>query len=104
MLIHSSFVYKLLFSRPVFVKRKPFCTSNQFKKLKTALNKFEISNRRHFLNTCIKMTESDTVANIEVSLPHRIGFVGGGQMALALAKGFMAGGLVAPDQVTRFIL
>ena len=50
------------------------------------------------------MTEGDTVANIEVSLPHRIGFVGGGQMALALAKGFMAGGLVAPDQVRRYIL
>lgn len=36
---------------------------------------------------------------LEACLPHRIGFVGGGQMALALAKGFMAAGLVAPDQV-----
>jgi len=32
-------------------------------------------------------------------LRQRVGFVGAGQMALALAKGFMASGLVAPDQV-----
>ena len=38
---------------------------------------------------------------LEACLPHRIGFVGGGQMALALAKGFMAAGLVAPDQVSK---
>ena len=38
---------------------------------------------------------------LEACLPHRIGFVGGGQMALALAKGFMAAGLVAPDQVSE---
>ena len=50
------------------------------------------------------MTEIDAGVNIDVRLPHRIGFVGGGQMALALAKGFMAGGLVAPDQVTWYIL
>ena len=103
MLIHSSFIYKHVFSRPVFGKQKQFCTSNQLKKLKTTY-RFEKLNKRQFGGTCIKMTECDTVANIDVSLPHRIGFVGGGQMALALAKGFMAGGLVAPDQVTRYIL
>ena len=35
-------------------------------------------------------------------LPQKIGFVGSGQMALALAKGFMASGLVLPQQV-RFM-
>ncbi len=33
------------------------------------------------------------------ALPQRIGFIGGGQMAIALAKGFMASGLIAPCQV-----
>lgn len=33
------------------------------------------------------------------ALPHKIGFIGGGQMALALAKGFMASGLISPGQV-----
>jgi pyrroline-5-carboxylate reductase len=32
-------------------------------------------------------------------LPYKIGFIGAGQMALALAKGFMASGLLAPSQV-----
>jgi len=32
-------------------------------------------------------------------LPQKIGFVGSGKMALALAKGFMAEGLVSPSQV-----
>lgn len=32
-------------------------------------------------------------------LDSRIGFIGGGQMALALAKGFMSSGLIAPSQV-----
>jgi len=32
-------------------------------------------------------------------LPQRIGFIGGGKMAMALAKGFMADGLVSPSQV-----
>ena len=32
-------------------------------------------------------------------LPQKIGFVGSGKMALALAKGFMAEGLVSPGQV-----
>ena len=43
----------------------------------------------------------ENVITIKDRLPHRIGFVGGGQMALALAKGFMAAGLVAPDQVRK---
>ena len=34
------------------------------------------------------------------SLPNKIGFIGGGKMALALGKGFMAAGLVSPDQVS----
>ena len=29
----------------------------------------------------------------------RIGFIGAGQMALALAKGFMSSGMVAPNKV-----
>jgi pyrroline-5-carboxylate reductase len=33
------------------------------------------------------------------ALPHKIGFIGGGQMALALAKGFMASGLISPSQI-----
>ena len=33
-------------------------------------------------------------------LSQRLGFIGGGQMALALAKGFMQAGLVAPTQVS----
>ena len=32
-------------------------------------------------------------------LPQKIGFVGSGKMALALAKGFMSEGLVSPSQV-----
>jgi len=35
------------------------------------------------------------------TLPYKIGFIGAGQMALALAKGFMASGLVAPSQVRQ---
>ena len=34
-----------------------------------------------------------------MALPHKIGFVGSGQMAIALGKGFMAAGLVSPPQV-----
>ena len=37
-------------------------------------------------------------ANV-VKVESRIGFLGGGQMALALGKGFMQSGLVAPSQV-----
>ena len=36
-----------------------------------------------------------------VKVEKRIGFVGGGQMALALGKGFMQSGLVAPSQVSE---
>ena len=47
-----------------------------------------------------KMTQCNgNVEALSNSLPHRIGFVGGGKMALALGKGFMAAGLVAPEQV-----
>ncbi len=45
-----------------------------------------------------KMDTSVTSAGAG-KLDNRIGFVGGGQMALALAKGFMASGLVSPSQV-----
>ena len=38
--------------------------------------------------------------SVTSKLTQRIGFIGGGQMALALAKGFMASGLVAPGQVS----
>ena len=50
------------------------------------------------LNSMTEKNDCDTLSS-EGSLPHRIGFVGGGQMAMALAKGFMAAGLVAPEQV-----
>ena len=33
------------------------------------------------------------------SLTQKIGFIGGGQMALALAKGFIASEMVKPDQI-----
>ena len=50
--------------------------------------------------TSFKMTQCNgDVEALCNSLPHRIGFVGGGKMALALGKGFMAAGLVAPEQV-----
>ena len=35
----------------------------------------------------------------KMPLSQKIGFVGGGQMALALAKGFIAAKLVAPEQI-----
>ena len=44
------------------------------------------------------VTSSTAGANV-VKVEKRIGFVGGGQMALALGKGFMQSGLVAPSQV-----
>lgn len=40
-----------------------------------------------------------TPARSPATLPYKIGFIGAGQMALALAKGFMASGLIAPSQV-----
>ena len=49
------------------------------------------------------MTEcKSNVEGLKTSLPHRIGFIGGGKMGLALGKGFMAAGLVAPDQVSNY--
>ena len=39
------------------------------------------------------------VARCVTPIPQRIGFIGGGKMAMALAKGFMADGLVSPSQV-----
>jgi pyrroline-5-carboxylate reductase len=40
-----------------------------------------------------------TPSRSPATLPYKIGFIGAGQMALALAKGFMASGLLAPSQV-----
>ena len=42
---------------------------------------------------------STNVKEASEMLPQKIGFVGSGKMALALAKGFMAEGLVSPSQV-----
>ena len=69
---------------------KHFVTINPLKKLnKTIVSK-----------TLVKMAQCNSNVNTyNDSLPHKIGFVGGGKMALALAKGFMAAGLVSPDQV-----
>lgn len=38
-------------------------------------------------------------SSTQMPLSQKIGFVGGGQMALALAKGFIAAKLVAPEQI-----
>ena len=54
--------------------------------------------------TSLKMTQCNgNVEALNNSLPNRIGFVGGGKMALALGKGFMAAGLVAPEQVNLIV-
>ena len=45
------------------------------------------------------VTSSSAGGTNVVPLKSRIGFLGGGQMALALGKGFMQSGLVAPSQV-----
>ena len=56
--------------------------------------------KTRFSYTLVKMAQCNSNVNTyNDSLPHKIGFVGGGKMALALAKGFMAAGLVSPDQV-----
>ena len=60
--------------------------------------KKEKPKHRDKFNSMTEKNDCDTLSS-EGSLPHRIGFVGGGQMAKALAKGFMAAGLVAPEQV-----
>ena len=45
-------------------------------------------------------TDIDMMARRCVTpIPQRIGFIGSGKMAMALAKGFMADGLVSPSQV-----
>ena len=36
---------------------------------------------------------------VQMPISQKIGFVGGGQMAQALAKGFIAAKLIAPDQI-----
>lgn len=52
------------------------------------------------LSDCLSTTKMETSVTSAVGkLDSRVGFVGGGQMALALAKGFMTSGLVAPCQV-----
>ena len=40
-----------------------------------------------------------TPSKSPATLPYKIGFIGAGQMALALAKGFMSSGLLPPSQV-----
>ena len=64
------------------------------------INPLKKPNKTRFSNTLVKMAQCNSNVNTyNDSLPHKIGFVGGGKMALALAKGFMAAGLVSPDQV-----
>ena len=46
-----------------------------------------------------KYSAMATTSKSPCTLPYKIGFIGAGQMALALAKGFMASGLLAPSQV-----
>ena len=46
-----------------------------------------------------KIFTMTTPSRSPATLPYKIGFIGAGQMALALAKGFMASGLLAPSQV-----
>ena len=40
-----------------------------------------------------------TPSFVQVPISQKIGFVGGGQMAQALAKGFIAAKLIAPNQI-----
>ena len=44
-------------------------------------------------------SDMEVVARCRTPLTQRIGFIGSGKMAMALAKGFMANGLVSPRQV-----
>ena len=46
-------------------------------------------------NQRIMETSTSSINKLE----QKVGFIGGGKMALALAKGFMASGLIAPSQV-----
>ena len=50
------------------------------------------------METSVTSSSAGGAANV-VKVESRIGFLGGGQMALALGKGFMQSGLVAPSQV-----
>ena len=64
------------------------------------INTLKKPNKTIVSKTLVKMAQCNSnVKTYNDSLPHKIGFVGGGKMALALAKGFMAAGLVSPDQV-----
>lgn len=44
-------------------------------------------------------SDIDMMSRCITPLPQNIGFIGGGKMAMALAKGFMADGLISPSQV-----
>ena len=67
------------------------------------INPFTKPNKTKFRKVPVKMAHCNSnVNNYNDSLPHKIGFIGGGKMALALGKGFMAAGLVSPDQVRCF--
>ena len=51
------------------------------------------------METSVTSSSAGGAANV-VKVESRIGILGGGQMALALGKGFMQSGLVAPSQVS----
>ena len=75
---------------------------NHCKNSKIIFKLCSIKTPKLLLTLSVSMEEhNERSVPLEAYLPHRIGFVGGGQMALALAKGFMAAGLVAPDQVSE---
>ena len=75
---------------------------NHSKNSKIIFKLCSIKTPKRFHTLSVAMEEhNERSVPLEACLPHRIGFVGGGQMALALAKGFMAAGLVAPDQVSE---
>ena len=79
------------------------CEENNLLKHSITINPLKKPNKTRFSNTLVKMAQCNSNVNTySDSLPHKIGFVGGGKMALALAKGFMAAGLVSPDQVRCF--
>ena len=90
----------ILVSRVSCIKLNKVCSLSRCAVCKT----ISISeSKRNIKDQRIAATMEENVDNVvpsESILPHRIGFVGAGQMALALAKGFMAAGLVAPDQVS----
>lgn len=76
--------------------------TNSLKDIKTLIL-LKKGNKRKFTSTPLKMIQCNGNMNTyNDSLPNKIGFIGGGKMALALGKGFMAAGLVSPDQVSFF--